>query len=565
MGQVPSVFTQPAGPVRATNATLNAMGWARSNLTSVWFEWGTNNTYGNLTAPVSIGSGTRVVRVSQPIFELNPGEVYYYRAAASNSFGVSYGAEGQLTTGMRIQNWGSFSYGLPRTPAGLTNIVGVAAGHGHCLAIKDDGTVAGWLAGTPVALVPDVGQATVPAGLSNVVAVAGGYSHSLAIKEDGTVAAWGAYIGNGPLTVPASATNVIAVAGGDSHSIALRSDGKVVAWGDNSSGQTSVPFNLSNVVAIAAGSRHNLVLKADGKCVVWGSDGDGTPAPPGSLSNVVAVSTEVWHEMALKSDGTVFCWGYNGDGQTNVPAGLSNVVAIAAGYRQSTALRNDGTLATWGSTPFVASVPPGLSNVVAVAGGDYHCVGLSPVNLPPRPMTAGAYGEMNQDLVIGLSGWDPNGDALNFRVKAVPTNGALYQYTSTQRGVQITATDTPVVDNASRVIYAPETGAAGAPVASFSFVANDGELDSTNKTVSITVIPKALINSVTYGATPARATITFDGVTNASYHVLAAPSPQPVFWTYIGVATQSVTSGTFSFTDPAVTNYASRFYRLISP
>ena len=35
------------------------------------------------------------------------------------------------------------------------------------------------------------GQTTVPASLSNVVAVAGGLGHSLALRADGTVAAWG--------------------------------------------------------------------------------------------------------------------------------------------------------------------------------------------------------------------------------------------------------------------------------------------------------------------------------------------------------------------------------------
>ena len=35
------------------------------------------------------------------------------------------------------------------------------------------------------------GQCDVPGGLSNVVAVAGGGAHSLALRADGTVAAWG--------------------------------------------------------------------------------------------------------------------------------------------------------------------------------------------------------------------------------------------------------------------------------------------------------------------------------------------------------------------------------------
>ena len=37
----------------------------------------------------------------------------------------------------------------------------------------------------------DSGQTTVPAGLSNVVAIAAGYYHSLALTSNGSVVAWG--------------------------------------------------------------------------------------------------------------------------------------------------------------------------------------------------------------------------------------------------------------------------------------------------------------------------------------------------------------------------------------
>ena len=64
------------------------------------------------------------------------------------------------------------------------------------------------------------GQTTVPAGLSNVVAIAAGDSHSLALKSDGTVVAWG-YNGEGQTTVPAGLSNVVAIAAGGYHSLAL--------------------------------------------------------------------------------------------------------------------------------------------------------------------------------------------------------------------------------------------------------------------------------------------------------------------------------------------------------
>jgi len=75
------------------------------------------------------------------------------------------------------------------------------------------------------------GQANVPAGLSNVVAVAaGGWGHSLALKSDGTVVAWG-YSGDGQTNVPSGLSNVVAIAAGLNDSLALKSDGTVVGWG----------------------------------------------------------------------------------------------------------------------------------------------------------------------------------------------------------------------------------------------------------------------------------------------------------------------------------------------
>jgi hypothetical protein len=56
----------------------------------------------------------------------------------------------------------------------------------------------------------------VPAGLNNVVAVAAGETHSLALKGDGTLVAWG------PVMVPLGLKNVVAVDGGYYHSLVLR-------------------------------------------------------------------------------------------------------------------------------------------------------------------------------------------------------------------------------------------------------------------------------------------------------------------------------------------------------
>ena len=115
--------------------------------------------------------------------------------------------------------------------SGVT-ISGTFSGNGAGVTNVDVRTLHQFL-GTVVAWGNDsFGQTTIPAGLSNVVAIAGGYSHSLALRSDGTVAAWGIQW-YGQTTIPAGLSNVVAIAGGAYHSLALRSDGTVAAWGRN--------------------------------------------------------------------------------------------------------------------------------------------------------------------------------------------------------------------------------------------------------------------------------------------------------------------------------------------
>ena len=59
-------------------------------------------------------------------------------------------------------------------------------------------------------------------GLSNVVAIAGGYGHSLALKDDGTLVAWGGNWAH-QSDLLAGLTNVVAIASGGYQNLALLS------------------------------------------------------------------------------------------------------------------------------------------------------------------------------------------------------------------------------------------------------------------------------------------------------------------------------------------------------
>lgn len=144
-------------------------------------------------------------------------------------------------------------------------------------------------------------------GLHDVIAVASGGSHSLAVTADGKVWSWGAngsgQLGTGnnadsavPVEVPGLG-GITAVAAGGYHSLALGGDGTVWAWGENSSGQlgdgTTVNRNapvqvksLTDIVAVAAGKVHSMALARDGTVWAWGGNYDGQLGD-GTVDNAV--------------------------------------------------------------------------------------------------------------------------------------------------------------------------------------------------------------------------------------------------------------------------------------
>ncbi len=180
----------------------------------------------------------------------------------------------------------------------ITNVVAIAAGYNHSLALDNDGYV--WACGYgPEGLVGDGTNVTrnvfvkvkksSTEYLSDIIAIDAGYYHSLALDSYGTVWAWGenfsGEVGNGTQDIVALATPVLnitgvtAVSAGNRSSFALKAGGTVWAWGDNTHGQlgnnsTTSPIFiptqvkgindsgfLADVIAISAGSDHSLFLK----------------------------------------------------------------------------------------------------------------------------------------------------------------------------------------------------------------------------------------------------------------------------------------------------------------
>ncbi len=233
--------------------------------------------------------------------------------------------------------------------------------------LDDSGTVFAWGDN-------DEGETDVPPGLDNVIALAAGWYHSLAVTGDGRVVAWGS-TARDLTAVPPGLAGVTAVAAGQYHSLALTIAGKVAAWGGNGYGQCDAPATLAEVTAIAAGADHSLAV-ADGRVVGWGGNKYGQTRVPDHLADVTAVAAGAGHSLALTQSGRVVAWGLNDFGETAVPADLADVVAIAAGVNQSAAVKADGTVVAWGGTE-VIGVPASVTDVVAVSGTGTHCLALT--------------------------------------------------------------------------------------------------------------------------------------------------------------------------------------------
>jgi len=230
-----------------------------------------------------------------------------------------------------IAGWGNDTYGMLDIPAAATNVVAMAAGDVHLLALREDGRVVSW--GT--------GDSTVPDDATNVVAIAveGLSGGCLALRQDGTIVVWG-----GAGAPPGNATNIIAIAAGlgagGGSCLAVRQDGTVVGWGDDSYGETSPSPDAANVIAVACGEAQSLALRTDGTVVTFGG-GFGSSDPPSPITNAVEITAASQGlASALLADGTVIGWGSAGV----APAFLTNCAGISSAYYHNTVFVQDSRL-----------------------------------------------------------------------------------------------------------------------------------------------------------------------------------------------------------------------------
>ncbi|MGA3026363.1 MAG: hypothetical protein ABSF98_16485 [Bryobacteraceae bacterium] len=413
---------------------------------TVW-GWG-DNDYGEL----GDGSGNENNRPSPVQTVIISGII---AVAAGNAHSLA------LTSNGTVWAWGANYHGQlgdgtttlrysPVQVANLSGVIAIAAGDNYSLALKSDGTVWAWGYNGDGELgdgnnndssnIVQVGAGT---PLTGVIAIAAGDGHSLAAKSDGTAWAWGkngnGELGDGTITsrnVPVQVNGLSGgtnVAAGVAHSAALKSDGSVWSWGNNTYGQLGTGNTVPSLTPVAslpcasippasgrsyssgrlkASENHSMAIRNDGTVWAWGENtngelGDGTttdrssPVQAGSLTGVTDIAAGWYHSLAARSDGTVWAWGHNGNGQLgdgttvdkltpNQVPGLTNMIAVAAGQDFSLAIKSDGTVWGWGDNDYgelgdgngnennrprpVQTVI--VSSVIAVAAGNAHGLAL---------------------------------------------------------------------------------------------------------------------------------------------------------------------------------------------
>jgi alpha-tubulin suppressor-like RCC1 family protein len=370
---------------------------------TLW-TWGPGN-YGQLGTNDTTQRNTPVTTFA--------GGTNWKQVSSSNQHTAAIKTDGTLWT------WGAGSYGRlgtnattqRNTPvttfAGGTNWKQVSAGFRYCAAIKTDGTLWTWGAGSYGRLGTNATTnkstpVTTFAGGTNWKQVSTCFSHCAAIKTDGTLWTWGlgsdGRLGNGvttgsistPVTTFAGGTDwkQVSVGGGQGggHCAAIKTDGTLWTWGrgdkgqlgDNTTTSKSTPVTTfaggTNWKQVSSNQYHCAAIKTDGSLWTWGYGNNGrlgtndttqrlTPSTTfAGGTNWKQVSSGTQHTAALLDDGVnkqLFLFGSNDSGKLGFPppniipdqveGNSTNWKQVSTGSAHCAAIKTDGTLWTWGN------------------------------------------------------------------------------------------------------------------------------------------------------------------------------------------------------------------------
>jgi len=295
------------------------------------------------------------------------------------TWGNNYAGQlGDGTRGYRTRTY-------PKRVPGLYNIVYIAAGSSHTLAVCHHGHVytwGGWFTNLPYHYLSPVRMRS----LYNIVSVATETSYSMALDSSGNVYTW-----SSSRLAPPQITRIFEgakkIAAGDTHFVVLAQNGDVYSWGSNLSGQLGLgstnvhyytPQRLElpvRTVAIAAGRNHTVVVGENDIIRAWGSNNHGQILNP--PSNTPFRSPQViWplphglhgRQMKVYAGGDVTAIFRQELTTISAPSRGNNTYGVVDGFHSS--IWNN-----WSSRPGIDimdfSISIGYSHAVGITGDGY--------------------------------------------------------------------------------------------------------------------------------------------------------------------------------------------------
>lgn len=253
----------------------------------------------------------------------------------------------------------------PKKISEFKNIIQLAPGKDHLLALDAYGNVFGWGDGQQYQLGRKIMERTrlqslkpLPVALKNIKYIASGDYHSFAIDTKGEVFSWGLnqygqvgikeeLVDGDVVTRPTKITRlsgkqITQIAAGEHHSLALSSDGSLYSFGrvdmlevgiakknypeysykDAHDRIRAIPFptlvpNVPKFRTVAAGSHHSLAISEDGVAYSWGY-GDTYAVGQGLVDEDIEIPTRI--KNTATQDHNILLIGAGG--QFSVSAGV---------------------------------------------------------------------------------------------------------------------------------------------------------------------------------------------------------------------------------------------------
>jgi len=332
--------------------------------------------------------------------------------------GWGVNANGELGDGTDVNRFS------PTPIPGLTDVVKIAGGGQHTLFLLGDGTVKATGMNTMGQLGlgisdPKVFVPTVIPGLTDVVDVAAGAEHSIAVSKDGRAFTWGrnfeGQLGTGPTpnsrNVPGEVTGLncaAKAAAGLNFTWIVRWDGTVRSFGDNQRGQlgdgTTVNRNVptvpdtppARVFHAAAGHNHTLLGGSEQPYILWTVNRQGVAVQTGDVRYLPISVFEAGSSTPMDSE-VVVC---SPDG--GMLAGLHAYPSHLTGPLTVRVRRHETFLSEVVEVPVPAGADVDLG-IIQLRNGDVN--GDNSVGIPDFIQLRNAFGS-----VPSSPNWNPNAD-----------------------------------------------------------------------------------------------------------------------------------------------------------